>query len=273
MKAMIKKITDRIANLFSKDVFTTVSSTGEDVVVEAFITGYNVFSHDKQKFESEPVDKNFTRFKFLLRELEYNVLNEDPNWHFFLEGSYNLLRFSSRFKDRVEEILKRNEVIFVREEINGRMSTRVWVDEQEATRAHQKYFMKIFHEYSVMALAIENYTTHKLTMLADRVIHCFFNHQFINFQKELDKNCNLEGDITAHIASERSFYVGTMVAYKKAYAQAREDVKKEYEERVSNMRDTLDKIEKIADVNSAEVEDLKLRVEELGAESTERTLQ
>jgi hypothetical protein len=273
MKAMIRKITDRIQNLFSKDVSTTVSSTGEDPVVEVFITGFTVFNHDKQKFDMEPVDKDFIRFRFLLIELEYNVLKEDPNWHFFLEGSYNLLRFSARFKERVEQILIRNEVVFVREELNGHMSARVWVDEQEATRAHQKHFMKIFHEYSVMAISIENYTTRKLTMLADRVIHCFFNHQLINFQKELDKNCNLEADITTHIAAERAFYVGTMVAYKKAYAQAREDVKKEYEERVSNMRDTLDKIEKIADVNAVEVEDLKLRVEELGAESKERTLQ
>jgi len=273
MKAMIRKITDRIQNLFSKDVFTTVSSTGEDPVVEVFITGYNVFSHDLQKFEMEPVDKSYAKFRFLLKELHFCVLNEDDNWHFFLEGQYNLLRFSARFRDRVEEVLKMNEVIFVRENVNDRMSARVWVDEQEATRAHQKHFMKIFHEYSVMAITIENYTTHKLTLLADRVIHCFFNHQFVNFQKELDKNCNLEGDITAHLASERAFYTGTLVAYKKAYAQAKEDVKKEYEERVSNMRDTLDKIEKIADVNAAEVEDLKLRVEELGSESKERTLQ
>jgi hypothetical protein len=133
--------------------------------------------------------------------------------------------------------------------------------------------MKIFHEYSVMAITIDNYTTQKLTMLADRVIHCFFNHQLINFQKELDENCNLEGDITAHIAVERSFYVGTLVAYTRAYEKAREDIKKEYEERVLNMKETLDKIEKISDVNAAEVEDLRVRVAALGIPLEERVVQ
>lgn len=271
MKTMIKSLTERIQRLFNKP--NDVAVTIDDPVVEVFITGYQHYDNELERYVQEQIDTDFFKFKDLLKDLYNQVLNEDDSWHFFLEGDYNILRFSSRFRARVQEILDKHEVVYVRESLGGQASARVWIDEQETTREHQKYFERIFHEYSLMAIQIEDYTIGKLKMLADRVAHCFFNHQFINFQKELDKNHNIEAEIMNILAVSRASYTGYLVGYRQAYKKASDAVKKDYEERVSNMKETLDKIEKLSDVNAAEVEDLRVRVEGLGINLAERVLQ
>lgn len=269
MKAMIRKITERIQRFLNKPDSTAVVL--EDPIIEMVLIGYNTYDE-----QNGPCSKNFNEdysvFRHVLVQLYNKVLKDDVNWHFFLEGDYNLLRFSYSFLARVLEVLKEQRVNYLYNR-DGTTHIKEWVDEQEATRDHQEHFQKIFHEYSVMAITIEDYTVRKLQNIADRVIHCFYNHQFVNFQDGLRDNPNFESSLMAALTNSRAFYTGTIVAYKTAYAKAKKEIEGEYKERVSSMKETVDAIEKISDVNAAELEDLRIRVAALGAPLEERAIQ
>jgi len=129
------------------------------------------------------------------------VLRNDPEWHFFYENHYNIIRCSLGFYRELLEYLDECGVEYVEK--------GMWVDGQPTTRDFQHIFQPMFHTFSLMAL--EEYGWPKIHSIFDRVAHCFLNHQYFVLQKY--RNIRpiptlWESQIISENAMYRSHYVG-----------------------------------------------------------------
>ena len=135
----------------------------------------------------------------ILQEIYHSVLHQDPVWHFFYEGTFSHLRFSRCFEPEVQAILNTKNVKYDRIE--------VWRDAQGPTAEYQRIFTYLFHGFSVLAMEVPYEQVHEV---ADRVIHCFMNHQWYKmapYRKHVGQSL-WEADFIVNNGINRALYEG-----------------------------------------------------------------
>ncbi len=118
--------------------------------------------------EEEGINNDEDRAWELIKHLYQKILINDDNWHFFYENSYNIIRCSDRFFQRVLDELDMFGVVY---KVKGE-----WVDGSTTVEAHKKVYRGLFHYFTLMAL--EEYDDGDIYHIYDRMSHCFLNHQW-----------------------------------------------------------------------------------------------
>ena len=202
---LLKKVRDVFTIKETERVYIEDTKTF-GVVHEIHVYGFG--SKTVEDYENVDTLKGRELFKTCLKRLYHTVLYRDPDWHYFIEGSYNILRFSYNFWDEIEEILELHEA-------NYDLVPKVWVDDQTATRKYQGVFQKMFHAFSLMAM--QNYKEAEFHLILDRVIHCFMNHQMLFLPETFEKyGVTMEPLLIAHNAVARASYIGYLDSWSKA---------------------------------------------------------
>ena len=114
----------------------------------------------------------------LLRALYKDILHKDPFWHFFYEGEYSIIRCSGHLTAEVCDYLEENSVVFT--------EPSVWMDDSPMVRKFHTIFTVLFHSYSVLAM---EYDDEEWFVTADRVIHCYMNHQWYRSWAQWFRKC------------------------------------------------------------------------------------
>lgn len=145
-----------------------------------------------------PINKHESIAWGIITDLHDLVFKNDPNWHFFYEGWYNIIRFSKVFREDVIEYLEKEDITY---EEQG-----VWVDGQRITRWYQDLYQPMFHSFSELAIQDEG---NNITQTLDRVVHCFINHQYFVLRDHREKNGGAwELALISNNLTNRAFYLG-----------------------------------------------------------------
>ncbi|PNX51807.1 MAG: hypothetical protein BV456_01645 [Thermoplasmata archaeon M8B2D] len=150
-----------------------------------------------------------SRFGLYL-DLYEKILKKDSKWHYFTEGTYDELRFSSKFKRKVDKLL--NEEVGIKVESYTKREEG-WIDAQKIVEEYKDYFTVIFHWNTLLALELvdKSYSTvtnRHLQNIIDRIVHSFFN---MIFQPFGDK----EVEVMKNYLVDRAFYSGIVYQYNK----------------------------------------------------------
>lgn len=141
-----------------------------------------------------PINEHKDMALAVYQDLYNKILKDDPQWHLFYEDQYDIVRFSYRFLNDVEECLQENHVRYW---IKGE-----WTDDSVTVMENQDIYLGLFHSFSELAMRdISKDIANNL----DRIIHCFLNHQFLT----LDDCCAVwEERFVSNYLINRSFYTG-----------------------------------------------------------------
>jgi len=135
-------------------------------------------------------------------------LHKDPQWHFFFEGDYSLIRCQNRFIKPVLENLEACRLKFT--------EPKPWIDNSDIVRMYQTEFIPMFHCFSEIAVKIAldkvNNNRNHIVEITDRIQHCFLNHMYYNAREwsgMSDHNDTIyEAFIMAQLVIDRSHYIG-----------------------------------------------------------------
>lgn len=116
----------------------------------------------------------------ILREIYAKVLHRDPLWHFFFEAYDSILRISAEFQPEVLAILETHKVLYT---VVG-----PWVDNNEHTAKYHRIFTYLFHGFSELAMITPDGYSQEFCHIADRVIHCYLDHQWYKIPDYRKKN-------------------------------------------------------------------------------------
>ena len=103
----------------------------------------------------------------ILKSLYDKILRRDPFWHFFYEGEFSIVRCSGELTKEVCDFLDEHDIVYT--------EPSVWMDSSGTVRRFHTVFTTLFHSYSVLAM---EYDDVEWFYVADRVIHCYMNHQW-----------------------------------------------------------------------------------------------
>jgi hypothetical protein len=146
------------------------------------------------------------RFKFYV-DIHEKILYKDDRWHYFTEGKYDELRFSSKYKKKIDS--------FINDEENKRLDKYYekengWDDDQDIVEEYKNYFTEIFHQNTLMSLKLyierEEVTIKKLEQIMDRVVHSFFNMSAL-----YSNDIMLETTVMKDYLVNRAFYSGYLL--------------------------------------------------------------
>lgn len=98
-----------------------------------------------------------------VKKIYKKFLTKDPNWHFFHEGSYCLIR-TTKPEPGMEKFLVRK--------CRADYTRGVWDDPHQTVRKYQDHFTIIFHGFTLLGLS---YKDKDWPRLFNRVCHCFCN--------------------------------------------------------------------------------------------------
>ncbi len=223
-----------------RDVFTTkeiervyVENEGDfGIVYEINVYGFG--PEGEEDYENVDTLRGREMFRTCLKRLYHTVLHRDPNWHYFIEGSYNIIRFSYSFWDEIKEILELHEA-------GISPYPKIWVDDQTATRKYQNVFQKMFHAFSLMPM--QNYKEEEFSLILDRVIHCFVNHQILFLPRTFARlGVTMEAQLIAHNAVARASYIGYLDSWARAkdvYQRKLDDYKATVDEMIGQLKEDL----------------------------------
>jgi hypothetical protein len=150
---------------------------------------------------------------FLIKELHRRVLKDDPEWHFFYEGNFSIIRCRNKFASRVEKFFEHSLIDY---KYNG-----TWVDSSYAVRDYIDFFKPLFHLYSTLALKLNE---GDLFHVSDRVNHCFFNHQSYvakSYVKAYGQNF-WEAQLMGELAVRRAHYIGRLDYFEEVLEKEKE---------------------------------------------------
>lgn len=196
----LRKLLDR--NKTSTE-FRNAYWSGEEVI-EFFLLDFN-----------EDLDKAWGKINAL-----YNrILYKDPNWHFFWEDEYSIIRCSQEFEEKVTKFFKEFDIQY---KFNGQ-----WSDGSEMVRKYNKIFQPMFHCFSELAIKMDE---PDLFDVADRVTHCFFNHAYYMAKdhREPFKHPYIidpmmwEAEMMARLTIYRAHYIGKYTMEKRIEKIAKE---------------------------------------------------
>ena len=206
---VIKLGCGRISNFFTNlREGLQLKMQDKDEVVEFWLEGFNgdLGSVDMREAFADIV------------KIYDGILWKDPNWHYFYEASYSLIRCSLKFRDQVERYFKDNSILY---EYRSK-----WKEDLYVTKEYQKIFKQMFHAFSVLTIELyKNGDGDQLYAAADRVCHCFHNHAIYlaNAEGALDKHrgydINMwEAEHMAKLGSDRAYYIGLIRGRREAMA-------------------------------------------------------
>jgi hypothetical protein len=107
-----------------------------------------------------------------IKEIDSEILHADSHWHYFYERYYLIVRCQKRFIGKVHKFLDEKNIEY------GDVGK--WIDDSFVVLNYKEIFQPLFHSFT--KLAILGYTDMDRGKIVDRVIHCFMNHQFYNFE-------------------------------------------------------------------------------------------
>lgn len=151
-----------------------------------------------------------------LIDIYSDVLCTDPNWHFFNEGDFMVVRCTNTFAKRVKQYL--DDKGFAKYK-----GPRDWVESTPVTKSFQyRFFAQAFHLISegVITLMMDkevrnNNYDYCVKWMLERIIHAWFNHNLmpsIVFGKYIKEpiSCQMwESQIVSDLALLRAKYAGT----------------------------------------------------------------
>jgi len=114
----------------------------------------------------------------ILKSLYDKILRRDPFWHFFYEGEFSIVRCSGELTKEVCNFLDEHDVVYT--------EPSVWVDSSDTVKRFHTVFTTLFHSYSVLAM---EYDDGEWFHVADRVIHCYMNHQWYRQWAQWFRKC------------------------------------------------------------------------------------
>jgi len=205
------RITKKINSVFTRLKVATFKIRDGDEVIEFWLDGFNgdLGNADMKK-----------AFAHIIKIYD-QILHEDPNWHYFYEASYSLIRCSLKFCERVKKYFADNWIGY---EYKGK-----WTEDMYVTKEYQEIFKQMFHTFSILTVELyKNGDGNQLYSAADRVCHCFHNHALYlaNTEGKLGKYNNIEmweADNMSKLVVDRSYYIGLI--------KGRKEVMAYYEER------------------------------------------
>lgn len=130
------------------------------------------FSQDDEiiEFWLDNFNENIAIAFAYLVELYTQILHKDPQWHYFYEDHYSLVRCSLKYRDKVKKF-------FDDRNISYSWPVSAWCENLHTTNTYRKEFKDLFHNFSVLAIKMHlNKDGKHLHEASDRVCHCFFNH-------------------------------------------------------------------------------------------------
>jgi len=139
------------------------------------------------------------------------VLHKDPQWHYFYENEYSLIRCSYKYCYEVKKCLDDFNIKY-------KWPIKNWNEDMYITKHYQDLFKQMFHSYSTLLVNMYiNDDMDQLDMAADRATHCFFNHALYlaSMTGRLDKYKNTgigvmmwEAEKMTQLGAYRGHYVG-----------------------------------------------------------------
>ena len=176
-------------------------------ILEFWLTGFN----------DEGLDVAFSH----LYKIYKTILHEDPQWHYFYEGHYSLIRCSYQYYEKVAKYLNDHD-------INYKYPGQFWTENTYMTREYMHIYKELFHYFSILVMEMyENGDGNHLFLAADRIIHPFFNHALylaemdgqLDYYKEMGLIVdNWEVDKMAYLASGRAYHAGKIAGQKELQA-------------------------------------------------------
>ena len=114
----------------------------------------------------------------ILKKLYNDILIDDPFWHFFYEGKYSIIRCSGELTEKVCDFLDECDIVY--------SEPCMWYDDSGTVRGFHAVFTSLFHSFSVLAM---EYNDSEWFYVADRVIHCYMNHQWYRQWAQWFRKC------------------------------------------------------------------------------------
>ncbi len=189
----------------------------ENEIIEFWMEGFN----------DDGLDKAFVH----IVKIYDQVLHKDPQWHYFYEDHYSLIRCSMKYRDKVKKYLDDNNITY-------KWPVSNWTESMYITNEYQHIYKNIFHSFSTLVIEMfKNEDENKLYEAADRICHPFFNHAMyladisgkLDIYKD-DDSCNTmmwEADQMSQLTTYRASYIGQIKGYKLAVKHMREKSEKQ----------------------------------------------
>lgn len=208
-------------------VFKTNAITGEKNVKAFGWDDRDMIEYWLEGFNDEGLD---VAFKHIVTIYD-KILCKDPQWHYFYEDHYSLIRCSFKFRLEVEKYFDVNSITY--------KPLKTWTEGCYPTIAYQHIYKELFHNFSVLIIEMyKNEDGKHLFFASDRVIHPFFNHAL--YLAKMDGQLDGYDDVNewevnkmSSLASGRAMYAGRIAGEKRVinyYAKAREESKTENDE-------------------------------------------
>ena len=154
-----------------------------------------------------------------IKEINSEILHKDSHWHYFYERYYLIIRCQKRFIGKVRKFLEEKNINY------GDVGK--WSDDSSVVMNYKEIFQPLFHNFT--KLAILGYTDSDRDKIVDRVLHCFLNHQFYNFEdvRNAQGYYSWEANIIAANAVGRALNQGRI--WQEDLLQTKKDNKKKEE--------------------------------------------
>jgi len=192
----------RIRNIINKLRLMKDNFKYRNEVVEFWLDGFN-----GERRESEEGMKK--AFAHIVRIYD-KILYMDPNWHYFYEGEYSLIRCSYKFAKLVIKYFKSNLIEF--------RFRSDWEESLYVTHEYREIFKQMFHTFSVLSIEMyKNGDDRYLMQAGDRVCHCFHNHAIYlanavgklnKYRRAHESIMKWEADQMSILTAERCYYNG-----------------------------------------------------------------
>lgn len=186
---------------------------GEDDVIEFWLEGFN---------------ESMSAATLHLVGVYDKILHKDPNWHFFYEGHYSLIRCSMKYRDAVKKYLDDNSIEY-------NWPVKGWTEWSYMTIHYQEDFKVMFHIFSELVIKmIKNNDGKELYMAGDRVAHCFHimatylaNHdgQLDRFKASSMEPMYWEAEQMARLTTGRAYHIGKIAGEKLANKRHEDNLK------------------------------------------------
>jgi len=192
----------RIKNAINWAKGVKSSFVNRNEVVEFWLDGFN----GDGKESEEGMKRAFSH----IVKIYDKILHMDPNWHYFYEGGYSLIRCSYKFAQSVIKYFRDNSIKF--------QFKSKWTESLYVTHEYQEIFKQMLHTFSVLTIEMyKNGDDRCLIQAADRVCHCYHNHSLYlanavgklnNYRKNHESIMKWEADQMAALTAERCYYNG-----------------------------------------------------------------
>jgi hypothetical protein len=127
-----------------------------------------IYEVELYSFPDEQFNKSLKRAWSFIKDLYFDVLKKDENFHFFYEEIYTIVRFSYKYKVDFLNYLKQRKIVYSK--------PKRWIDSSTIVEKYKGEYTKLFHIFSMFAIFVP--ATGEMNQVFDRIVHPFCNHNF-----------------------------------------------------------------------------------------------